>query len=64
MTRLRKRADELLHRAMRLEREAQAFRAEDYHEIADRYERNAQRLRRKLVAAWAKMTVRRMSAIQ
>ena len=64
MARLHKRIDDLLARAMKLEHEAQALREESYDELAYRLDRNAYRLRRKLIAAWGKMTLRRMSAHQ
>ena len=64
LPRIRLRIGELLARARKREQLAYALRAEGYDELAFREERSAARLRRKVRAAWAKMTVRRMSAHQ
>lgn len=64
LPRIRQRIGELLARAHKREQWAYALRAEGYEELAFTEERSAARLRRKVRAAWSKMTFGRMSANQ
>lgn len=64
LSRIRLRVGDLLARANKREQWAYALRAEGHDELAFREERSAARLRRKVRAAWSKMTLRRMSANQ